>query len=333
MALLLIEGFDHESAAAMGQKQWSGGNPTTMQPGRFDGQAARFTNVSTNNFSKSFSAHATLIAGFAVRGTTLMSAGGNVFQMLAGGTVVASIVSTVAGFFAVQNSGGSTIGTGTTVIANNSWHYLELKIFVNGASGTCELHMDGAVEIASTVGNFGSSNPDTIRLKGDRSGSGNSVDFDDIYVLDTTGSAPRNTFLGDVRVETIYPTSDGAHSQWTPNSGSTHWTQVSETPQDGDTTYVSDLTPNDLDTYGCSDIDTGATVYGVQVNLEARKDDASTRQIAPVIRQAGTDNVGTTVTLASTYGFFTQIYNQDPTGADWTATNVNADEFGIKEIA
>ncbi len=67
--------------------------------------------------------------------------------------------------------------------------------------------------------------------------------------------------------------------------------------------------------------------------MYARKDDAAVRQIAPVIRQAGSDNVGATVTLSSTYQFFQQIYNQDPTAADWTPTTFNADEFGIKEIA
>jgi len=108
---------------------------------------------------------------------------------------------------------------------------------------------------------------------------------------------------------------------------------VNEFPPDSDTTYVGDLTPNDLDSYATADVDGGATVYAVQANLFAEKDDAATRQVAPLIRQAGTDYTGTTFTMASTYNFYSQIYNQDPTGSNWTPTVFNGDEFGIQEIA
>jgi hypothetical protein len=108
---------------------------------------------------------------------------------------------------------------------------------------------------------------------------------------------------------------------------------VNEHPPTDDTTYVSDSTPGDIDSYTVTDIDGGATVYAVQTNMWARKDDAATRQIAPVIRQASTDYVGTTVTLGTTYQYYSQLYDKDPTAAAWTAANVNSDEFGVKEIA
>ncbi len=331
MAVVMIEGFDHATAAELLTKGWTG-NSGTVIAGRFDGQARRYTSTIVNTNKVLPSSYATLFAGFACRFGTLPGANADFVQLLAGATAVFRIGLNSSGKIIIRNSGGTVIATGTTTIVAGVWNYYEVKAFINGASGTCEVHLNGVSgEIASTVGNFGSSNIDTFLTT--QIVSGGNSDIDDIYVLDSTGSAPRNTFLGDVRVETVYPTSDGAHTAWTPNSGSTHWTQVSETPADGDTTYVGDSTPNDIDTYGCGDIDTGATVYGVQVNMYARKDDASTRQIAPVIRQSGSDNVGTTVTLASSYSFYSQLYNQDPTSADWTPTTVNADEFGVKEIA
>ena len=331
MAVVMIEGFDHVTAAETGVKGWTGNLGTIVAPGRFDGQLRRYTSTVVTSSKALPSSYATLFSGFACRFGTLPGANADFVQLLAGATAVFRIGLNSTGKIIVRNSGGTVIATGTTTIAAGAWNYYEVKAFINGASGTCEVHLNGAVEIASTVGNFGSSNIDTFLMA--QIVSNGSSDFDDIYVLDTTGSAPRNTFLGDVRVETVFPTSDGAHTAWTPNSGSTHWTQVSEVQADGDTTYVGDSTPNDIDTYGCGDIDTGATVYGVQVNMYARKDDASTRQIAPVIRQSGSDNVGTTVTLTTTYAFYSQLYNQDPTSADWTPTTVNADEFGVKEIA
>lgn len=327
MAVILIDGFDHLVAADFTLKGWSGGF-ASMQAGRFDGQAGRSTSA-TGNTKLLPSTYSTIIAGMALRFSSVSSTS-TFFSFRAGATLTCQLQLNASGQILVKNSGGTTIATGTTVLSANVWYYIEVKLFVNGASGTVEVHLNGATEIASTTGNFGSSNIDTVARSGN---GGATTDWDDMYVVDTSGAAPRNTFLGDVRVETIYATADGNHSQWTPNSGTTHYDRVNEAQADGDTTYVSDSTVGHLDTYAFGDIDTGATVYGLQTNLYARKDDAATRQIAPVIRQSGTDNVGTTATLSSSYVVYSQLYNQDPTSADWTPTTVNADEYGVKEIA
>jgi hypothetical protein len=330
MAVVFIEGFDHYLGGSAITKGWNG-NFGTSPAGRFDGFAARFAATATQRTHGLPSSYATIIAGYAFRASTSPPASTfDTFVFQAGAVLTCRIGVNLSGFIVVRNSGGTVIATGTSALIANAWNYIEVKLFVNGASGTVEVHLNGVTEIASTTGNFGSTNIDTIGIN--QTTSNSNTDYDDMYVLDTTGSSPRNTFLGDVRVETIYPTGAGAHTQWTPDSGS-NWARVSEAQADGDTSYVADGTPNDLDSYVFGDIDGGATVYGIQTNLYARKDDAATRQIANLIRQASTDYIGSTVTLSSSYAFFSQLYNQDPTAADWTATNINADEFGIKEIA
>ncbi len=330
MAVILIEGFDHLAAADITKKGWSVSSAVTMGAGRFDGQATTLGAANQTAQKVLPSTYATAIAGVAFKPVTVGSANYQFLRFLtAAGAVVGAVRLNASGKIEVINSGATVIATGTTTLVVSTWYYIEFKLFENGASGTCEIKLNGVSEIASTTGNFGSTTIGQVQLI---SVVGGSV-FDDLYVLDTTGASPRNTFLGDVRVETIYPNADGAHSQWTPNTGTTHYTQVNEAQADGDASYVSDATPNDLDTYAFGDIDVGATVYGVQTNLYARKDDANTRQIAPVVRQSGSDNVGTTVTMATTYVDYTQLYNQDPSSADWTPTSVNAAEFGVKEIA
>ncbi len=327
MALVFIEGFDNIALGDYISKGWNQA-PTGTAAGRFGGSAMTQGGATTATHHALPSTYATLTVGFAFKATVLTLSDDLMRFRTAALASILTIQFDAGGHILVKNSGGTTIATGTTAVVVNTWYYMEIKLFVNGASGTCEVHLNGATEIASTVGNFGSTNTGDLAFLG----LNGTCTFDDVYACDTSGSV-NTTFLGDSRVQTIYPTADGAHTAWTPNSGSTHWTQVSETTPDGDTTYVSDLTPNDIDSYVCGDIDTGATVFGVQVDIYARKDDAATRQIAPLIRQASTDYVGTTVTLASTYLFYQQIYNQDPTPANWTAANVNADEFGVKEIA
>jgi hypothetical protein len=324
MALIFIEGFDHMTATQVIAKGWNAVF-SSVGAGRFDGQSAALS-ASVARSHPLPSNYSTIIAGTAFK----EASGTDFFRLQAGATATCRISTNASNFLQVRNSGGTVIATGTTALIGGNWNYIEAKLFINGASGTIEIHLNGAIEIVSTTGNFGSTNIDTIGMVGDSSVV---LSWDDMYACDTTGSAPNNTFLGDVRVETVFPTGAGSHTAWTPNGAASNWQCVDETTPDGDSTYVSDSTPGDLDTYATGNIDGGATVYGVQTNLYARKDDAAIRQIAPVIRQGVTDYVGNTVTLSSSYAFFSQLYNQDPTPANWTAINVNADEFGIKEIA
>ncbi len=336
MAVVFVEGFDHSTSSSDWiQKGWTGMGSYTAGTGRLSGRCA----ICSGNTGALTWTHAlpttytTLICGMGVNFATAVATV-SCFDLRAGATRTVRVQTDASGHLQVLNSGGTVIATGTTVLTVNTFNYIELKAFVNTgtpASGTIELHLNGSVEIASTAANLGSTAMDTLALL--RSGTSNQMNWDDIYICDTTGSAPNNTFLGDTRVQTVYPAADGAHLQWTPTGGGAHYTQVNANVPDDDTTYVSDLTPGDIDSYDCDNVDGGSTVYAVQVNLWARKDDASTRQIAPVIRQASTDYVGTTVTLGTTYTYKSQLYDQDPTAAAWTATNVNADEFGVKEIA
>jgi hypothetical protein len=157
-----------------------------------------------------------------------------------------------------------------------------------------------------------------------------------MYVVDTSGT-DQTTFCGDVHVETTLPTSDGANTDFTPDTGTTHYTQVDDSTStfpDGDSTYVASSDVNDKDTYGFADLAilTG-TVYAIQTNIYARKDDAATREIAPVIRQGGSDYDGTTVALSTSYAFKSQIYENDPSdSANWTVGKVNSAEFGVKVV-
>lgn len=336
-AVVMIEGFDHLKQANYTVKGWSGSSNNEVA-GRFGGFAAEQANNQRTRILPS--TYTELWCGFAFKGNSIGGAALTALYILqtAAAVQVAHVTVSATGKIEIRNAANTIVATGTTTILANQWNYVELHVFVNTgtpASGTVELRLNGAAEIASTAANLGSTAINQVRIMSNTGGASN--DFDDMYCVDNTGSAPNNTFLGDVRVVTIMPTADGTYSAWTPAGGGSHFSKVNETSgssfPDGDTSYVSDSTPNDLDSYVCADIDAGATVYGVQHNIYARKDDANTRQIAPLIRQASTDYVGTTVTLTATYAFYTQLYDKDPTSSAWTAANVNGDEFGVKEIA
>jgi hypothetical protein len=113
-----------------------------------------------------------------------------------------------------------------------------------------------------------------------------------------------------------------------------NWQEVDEvTPPDGDTSYNYESSVGDIDTFVTPGVSAASTVYGVQTNLYARKDNTGARQVSDIVRQGGTDYAGTTGTLSASYQFFSTLRNQDPTNSNWTAANVNADEFGYKLVS
>src|SRR6266404_5902000 len=220
MAVVLIEGFDFFTPAQAPREV----------PGRFDGKSAL---PPAGYFARSLpSTYTELYAGFAFRpGSRQVS---DIYALRDSGTNNVCRVRVVASgsdfVLALLNSGGTVIATGTTKLFDNVWHYIEIHCLINGASGSCAMRLDGvAGEIPDTTGNFGTNAITAIAINGVNNTGSN---FDDMYVVDTTGSAPRNTYLGDVRIETLFPTSDGAHSQWAPNSGTTHFSRVNETTPD-----------------------------------------------------------------------------------------------------
>jgi hypothetical protein len=328
LALVFIEGFDHMTAAQATLKGWSN-SPTSVSAGRFGGQCAHADTAGATAATKTLpSTYTTLFVGFAWQTATIGAK--DILVLKSGATLTFRIGITAGGLLRILNSSGTTIATGTTVLAPSTWYYIEAEAVINGASGTATAHLNGAAEIAQTTGNFGSVALDGINYTS--GGAGVVSQFDDIYACDTTTSV-NNSFIGDSKVTTLFPTGDATYSQWTPSTGTAHWSLVDETTPDGDTSYVSDSTVGHIDSYTTGGVAASDSVSGIQTVHYARKDDAATRQIAPFIRQASTDYVGTTDTLASSYLFYTQLYNLDPAGSSWTSTNVNADEFGTKEIA
>ena len=324
MALVLTEGFDHYDSAQAAEKFWIG-TIASMVPGR--GGVGQAIEVVVNNpITKTLpSSYATLIAGYALK---LNNTAGQLMTFQQSGVTVASLGVDGTGRLTLTDGAANLIATGTTIVPTGTWFYVELKVTV-GATGHGEVQLNGATEIASTLGNFGTIDINQIVFWNHALGGQTFVD--DVVVMDTSGSAPLNDFLGDVQVATLYPAADGSHTDWTPKIAGPHYQMVDEKIIDGDGSFVYDANPGDKDSYKVDTL--SGSIYGAQLNIGARKGDASVRQIAPLIRQASTDHAGPTFTLSSDYVFYSWLLGNDPTGSPWTAATVNADEFGQELIA
>jgi hypothetical protein len=344
MAILFADGFDHYQIGILAAKGYSvistTGTPA-MVAGRLGQQALRMTQNTTARTVYSHglaAAAATCVIGSAYR-TDSITVTKDVLTLSVAGANTLRLGINTSGLLIVRNSAGTVLATGTTILSTSTWHYVEMRGFVNGASGEVQVWLNGAVEIATTTVSIGSTNFDTFILGPNVNTSINNCDYDDLYVLDTSGSA-NTAALGDVRVESLYPTADGVNTQWTPNSGSPHFSRVNEaatTFPDGDTSYVSDSTSGHVDEYDFGAVAVAAgTPFAVLTNIYARKDDAGTRQIADVIRQSGVDNAGASKGVPVSYTYVQTVHDKDPAGAAWTLSTIpgggSGVQVGVKDI-
>jgi hypothetical protein len=75
----------------------------------------------------------------------------------------------------------------------------------------------------------------------------------------------------------LYPSSDGNYLQWTPSTGTTHYTLVDETACNGTTDYVSTNTTTQRDSYGVSvaSIGNGALISQIGITPCAARNSSS----------------------------------------------------------
>jgi hypothetical protein len=158
----------------------------------------------------------------------------------------------------------------------------------------------------------------------------------DLYLADLAASDADDVsdFLGDGIIETILPNGAGSVTGWTPSAGA-NWAAVDEVTPDDDSSYVAAAAAGTLDRYAFEDIPSTAIVKGIHVCLLARKEEAGTSTLAPVVRTGGTDTVGPTqgITDIAYSRYLTQAWDLNPvTGAKFTAAEINAAEFGVTKV-
>jgi hypothetical protein len=342
MALRFADSFDHYVTADITTK-WTvltnpgGGATGIISAGNGRNSTASFRATKQHNLQKTLDAQQIWILGTAFKITALPD-NVPVFALLDSGSVQVDLRLLSDGTLRATRN-GTTLGTTSFALSVNTSYFIEFKVTIDPSAGTIDVRVNGSSKLSLSSQNTratanSTANSIVLGSPSNIAGGAFTADYDDFYVSDGTGSAPTNDFLGDVRVEALLPNGAGNTSAWTPSAGS-NYQNVDETAPNADTDYNSTSNAGDVDTYNYPSITPASgTVFGVQVNMNARKDDGGTRTIAPVVRSGVTDFVGTSRNIGSTYTYYQQVYETDPnTAAAWTITNVNAAEFGIKLVA
>lgn len=327
MAVILTEGFDHQSPTVNG---WTGA-VSGYTTGRFGGFAT------INNFSAYFeknlpSSYTTVIVGMAFKQAgTILS---NFFRLMNDTTTAVLLSTTNSGLLRFTNSAGTQLGTDVNILTN-AWYQLEFKVVIHASTGSIQLRINGnPTPVLNVTGlNTGSLAINKIRLGPDGNSPG--INLDDFYMLDTSGSV-NNDFLGDMRIETLLPSGNGNSSQLDGSDGNTtdNYALVDEATPNSDTDYVESSDVGDKDTYAFGNLSsTAGTIACVKIMPFAKKTDAGTRTIASIARLSGTEADGTDRFLGGSYQYHEDFRETKPGGGAWTISDVNSAEFGVKVTA
>lgn len=217
------------------------------------------------------------------------------------------------------------LATSSVGLTLGVWHYVEFKAKIDNAAGSYTVRIDGNVVLTGSGADTqysSTSNVATSISIGQYYAGYVEMYIDDLYICNTDAGVA--TFLGDCRVDTLYPTDTGTYSEFVASAG-TNYECVDDTTPNDNTDYVSSSTLAAADSYEFGDIShTPAGIYGVQVSINATKDDAGDRFIGDLV-----DGVpGYNQPLASDYKYLRWVH-ETYSGSAWTKSDVNDAEFGV----
>jgi hypothetical protein len=348
-ALIFMESFDGYATAHLTQGRW---NSTTIGTagvlavqagtGRYGTQSLRMTHTTSAPgvlifTRKTFAASATWIVGWAYR-TSSLSVPRDVLSLREAGVSQVDVVVGVDGTVAVTR-GGTVLGTtspGAITVTAGAYTFFELRAVI-GSAGSVQLRLNSQVLLSvSGVNTQVSANPwaselvlGNLRLP--MPGTVDS-DFDDLYVLDGTGAAPHNAFLGDCRVICLVPIGQEL-AEFTPSAG-TNWDAVNEIPPSS-TDYTEAQTVGSRDRFQYQALPSlvNPVIYGVQMSLYCTNPDTGPRQIAAHAISGTQEIDGVGQALPGVYTYLQDRFARDPQGALWTPASLAAGRFGYKIVA
>lgn len=325
MALLFIDGFDHYTGRVYTYDKWTGGSSNSIDTSiKRTGTASLKLWNDYLQCKKTFPSKDVVVVGCAIYKNFSNSSNRALLQFLNADTLQMGIRFNSNGVLGVYRN---TTLLGSTDINHhfvNQWNYYEFKIKFHTTEGYIIIKRD-EIEILSLT-NINTSASATNYCDGFGFYGFGDYYIDDLYIDDAN-------FNGDIKVVTIYPTGEGANTQWTPSAGN-NYACVDEATINSDTDYIKTLTVDAIDTFVYGDLpSTGEEIKGVQINMTARMDDSGLNKIASVVRPTTTNIIGSTIDLTQLYVTHCQMYNINPeTNQPWTIEDINNCEFGIKLI-
>jgi hypothetical protein len=342
MTILWADGFDDydydaSGDAVLGEYESYGdvGLTVAAGSGRRGGAALRMTTNSDYAHKTLASTYAEIFLAVAINPNAL---GGDLLVLYSGATAQLGLYIEADGSIVAKRgsaASGTVLGsTSAGAVPTGSWTQLQLRAVISDSVGVVQIRLNGSTSYALNLSsqdtnNGGGGTVNGVRLKGDTSVT---MLFDDFVIWDTTGSIA-NSWLGDVRVDTLMPNGNGDSSQFTGSDGNStdNYALVDAASPNG-TDYVQSDTVGHQDLYALGNLShTPASIYGVVATAAALKDDAGAREMTLECKSSSTTSSSAAKTLTTSRARYTHTFETDPaTSAAWTSSGVNAAQVGVE---
>lgn len=234
--------------------------------------------------------------------------------------------------------GATLLGqTAINIFSAGGYNYFEFQTLINNTGGTVAAQVNGQTLLSLTGIDTQQSTLDyctgVVFTVSSGTTTPSTIDLDDFYLcngINSGGTYPANTFLGNVRVSTSFPISNSS-TAWTPLTGQ-NWQMVDDPIFDGDASYNFTTTLGNADQFNFGTI--AATVNAVialQLTGAYRIGGAGSHTVEQSVVSSGVPAVGSVKSLSTSYQFFTDLFPTDPnTGVNWTLPTANAITAGYK---
>lgn len=338
MALRFIDGFTHYTTrdqflykyAEVGSSSY-----VSIDVGRRSGSKCVRLYSTSGYITKTLDEQATWVVGATIKIEALPSGNAALFRFRDNtGNAQATLCITTTGalMLARGSTSGTVLATSGSALPVGAWNYVEAKLTIADSGGYFEVRVNGqswASYTGDTKYSSSLATANSIKIFGLTPAV--VAYYGDLYICDGTGSVNKD-FLGDVRVDTIFPSGAGAAAQFTPTGSANNWENVDDASPDEDAGYNVSDTAGATDSFVFADVTAlNASVFGFQANILARKDDAGTRTLRGIARVGGANYEGSDRSLSDSYVDQQQIWDLNPaTSAAWTEAAINAAEFGYK---
>jgi hypothetical protein len=336
MSLIWMDGFDSYTSAGDPSFPYVGNLGFSTSSGRFGGGCCQLAGYYSHGTLTFPSSETEVWLGFAFNVQETITSGDYVIgQFNSGSGIESTLTLGPSGAWKTWRGAQNTqIGaTGTEVVITNQWHWVEVHMVLSATVGVFELWIDDIQVVNATGANTAGAGGSSL-IGWEFGGQNNACEynFDDLYVLNTSGSV-NNSRLRDSKIVTLVPASDAGPNDGALTSGSSHFAMVDEAQNDGLTTTTTlTNTSGQEELFGMGSLaGSPSAIHAVKVGVIAEKSDAGACSLETVMNSGGTVSTGASTPLTTDFATVGTILEEDPnTSSPWTLTAINAMKCGVK---
>lgn len=290
-----------------------------------DGPSGRAISLGIGVFSKTLPHGSTWTVGFRAKFSGTPIGENRLLQIFNCDAVLLTLLHDEDGTLSMRagTSIAQAMGVTDRALLRDRWYYIELTLTLGGdISATAEVKINGHVEMAGThatayhatnlLSQDATANVFTFSNGMGSVGSGTTIA--DLYIINEA------LYEGDIRNVAAYPSGDGGTIDWTPDTGSVHYTEVNSHPADV-SKFVKSGTVGQIDLWTITLPTITGSILAVNFSVLARKDDEGTKSFRIVIGPTGTDAASDEFFVSDVSPEYYEFsLKQDPTtGLDWAS--------------